>query len=168
MRRTVRALPALILTLAACADSGDVAPLRPGATVPDYAAASLAGDTVSLASLRGEVVLLNVWATWCIPCREEMPALQRLHAEKAADGLRIVGVSIDAPGAEVGGFAEDMGVGFTILHDPESRVTRAFRTIGVPESFLVSRDGVLLHRWIGPFDPADPANAQVIEEALAD
>lgn len=171
MRRFPLTIP-LGLALAACGggdgeDGGSLAQIGVGDPAPAYAAATLSGDTVSLESLRGDVVLLNIWATWCIPCRREMPALERLHAERAGEGLRVVGVSIDGASADVGGFAQDLGVGFTILHDPQSRVTHAFRTIGVPESFLISREGVILKRWVGPFDPASPQNATLIEEALA-
>ena len=169
MRRVAVTL-AFASTLAACGGSGEdgsLAQIGVGEAAPAYAAATLSGDTVSLESLRGDVVLLNIWATWCIPCRREMPALERLHAERAGEGLHVLGVSIDGASADVGGFAQDLGVGFTILHDPQSRVTHAFRTIGVPESFLISREGVILKRWVGPFDPASPENATVIEEALA-
>ena len=169
MRRVAVTL-ACASALAACGESGEDGALTQigvGDPAPAYAAATLSGDSVSLESLRGDVVLLNIWATWCIPCRREMPALERLHAERAGEGLHVLGVSIDGASADVGGFAHDLGVGFTILHDPQSRVTHAFRTIGVPESFLISRQGLILKRWVGPFDPASPENATLIEEALA-
>jgi peroxiredoxin len=128
----------------------------------------LAGDTVRLADLHGDAVLLNVWATWCPPCREEMPGLQALHATYGDRGLRVLGVSVDSRGAEsaIRGFTADHGITFTILHDPSETVSRQFRTTGVPETFLIDRDGRIVHRWIGAFDPEAPDVAERIETVL--
>jgi cytochrome c-type biogenesis protein len=137
---------------------------------PDYAAAVLDGDgELSLADLRGEVVLLNGWATWCVPCREEMPYLETLHQRYGGEGLRIVGTSIDRGGADdrVRDFAANTGVTFTILRDPENRFQRTFRTTGVPESVLIGRDGEILFRWKGPLEENDPDDIALIEGALA-
>lgn len=161
---------------AACADGGGEAggsrfrPLQAGEPVPAYAAVDLAGDTLALADLRGEVVVLNLWATWCHPCREEMPALQRLHETYGDRGLRILGVSIDGRSSAelIPGFLEEVGVTFPILRDPEERVVRAFTTMGVPETFLIGRDGTLLHRWIGAFDPMAPEHRARVESALGE
>jgi thiol-disulfide isomerase/thioredoxin len=154
---TTGALAAAALALAACdpPESTTYRPLRAGDAAPAYSAVTLAGDTVALESLRGAPVMLNVWATWCIPCRDEMPLLEALHREYAPHGLRVVGVSVDATGMvrDIEAFLADVGVTFTILHDPAERFTRAFRTIGVPETFLIDRDGVVVRRWIGKFDP---------------
>jgi cytochrome c-type biogenesis protein len=156
------------LASVACADAGDFRPLVAGDAAPHYSAVSLAGDSVSTAAFEGNVVLVNVWATWCIPCREEMPALERLQSERAADGLRVVGVNIDAHGdAQVRAFAEDFDISFTILLDPRATVTRAFRTTGVPESVLIGRDGRIAKRWIGAFDPFSTPALQAIDAALA-
>ncbi len=162
------------LLLSACGDSAGEAggsrfrPLQAGEPVPAYAAVDLAGDTLALADLRGEVVVLNLWATWCHPCREEMPALQRLHETYRDRGLRVLGVSIDGRSSAelIPGFLEEVGVTFPILRDPEERVVRAFTTMGVPETFLIGRDGTLLHRWIGAFDPMAPEHRARVEAAL--
>jgi peroxiredoxin len=161
--------------LAACAvascaaDANEFRRVAVGDPAPDYAAADLAGDTVRLADFRGDVVLLNVWATWCAPCRREMPELQALQERFAERGFHVLGVSIDARGAEsaIRTFTDDLGVGFRILHDPDERVARTFRTIGVPESFLIGRDGVIAARWIGSFDPIAEETLATVREALA-
>jgi cytochrome c biogenesis protein CcmG, thiol:disulfide interchange protein DsbE len=126
-----------------------------GAPVPSFAAATMAGDTVSLSGLEGEYVLLNIWATWCLPCREEMPDLQAIHESYGDRGLRVVGVTIDQAHArrDIEEFVADRGIGFTILHDPQSTVTRLFRSVGVPETFLIAPDGTLEQRWFGQIDP---------------
>jgi len=135
--------------LGACGEDVDeVALNRPA---PAYGAPTLSGDTVTLASLRGSPVLLNVWATWCHPCQDEMPDLQRLQDEFASRGLRVVGVSIDQARAsdDVRRFMEDYGIGFLVLHDASSTISHTFRTAGVPETFLIDANGVLRRRWIG-------------------
>ena len=158
----------LFLLLAGCTAEAREVPAVVGQPAPSYAAPNLAGDTVSLADLRGKVVLLNVWATWCPPCREEMPGLEALHQELAPQGLRVVGVSIDRAGAgpELSSFLQENNVSFTILHDRDERVTRVFRTAGVPETFLIAADGTLLNRWIGKIDPASQSVRAPIERAL--
>ncbi|MEN8376215.1 MAG: TlpA disulfide reductase family protein [Gemmatimonadota bacterium] len=158
-----------VLALGACSgDANEFRRVAVGDVAPPYAAPTLAGDTVALADLRGQVVLLNVWATWCAPCRREMPGLQALEETYREEGFHVLGVSIDARGAEraIRAFADDLGVSFTLLHDPDERVTRTYRTIGVPESFLIGREGVVVARWIGTFDPTDQATHAAVREAL--
>ena len=138
------------------------APVEVGSRAPNFTAVDLEGRRVSMSDLRGEVVFLNVWATWCPPCREEMPSMQRLHEKLGPQGLRIVAVSIDAaPGAKdpagrAGGdlraFAKEYGLTFDIWHDPSGEIQRIYRTTGVPESFVVNRDGVIVSRVIGATD----------------
>lgn len=171
-RPTPRALLMVLLaaaTSAACGDEVRAGGATVGEPAPAYAAPMLAGDTVSLADLRGDAVVLNVWATWCPPCREEMPGLQALQEQFADQGLRVVAVSIDSRSAagEVRDFVESNGITFTILHDADERVTRTFRAVGVPETYLIDREGRLVRRWIGKIDPqAEPIQAAV-REALA-
>jgi cytochrome c-type biogenesis protein len=121
---------------------------------PKYSANTLDGKVSSLEDLRGNPVLVNVWATWCIPCREEMPALEALYKEFSDRGLQIVGVSVDSHVSEnrIKSFIDRMGVTYTIWHDPNDKFTQAFRTIGVPESFLINAQGQIVHTWKGPFD----------------
>lgn len=154
--------------LAGCASADELRPVAVGQAAPDYAAQSLAGDTVRLTELRDHVVLLNVWATWCPPCREEMPGLEQLSQAFQSEGLRVVAVSIDGrtADAEIDEFVRDNDINFTILHDPDGRVSRTFRTAGVPESFLLGRDGVLLKRWLGHFDPTSEETRQLVADAL--
>lgn len=167
-RRSAGAL-LLALALGGCAAEAREPPVAVGSPAPDFAAATLAGDSVSLAGLRGQVVLLNVWATWCPPCRREMPGLDTLHADLRPRGLRVVGVSVDARSAagEVAAFVAESRIGFTILHDPAARVSDAFRTTGVPETFLIGRDGTLLRRWIGRVEPSSRSVREAVESALA-
>lgn len=164
----IAALALLITGAAGCSEGARDGAATVGGPAPEYAAVTLTGDTLALADLRGEAVLLNVWATWCPPCREEMPGLQALHEEYADEGLRVVGVSIDARNAtaEVERFLEQNDISFTILLDPEDRITRRFRLAGVPETFLLDREGRIRQRWIGKIDPQSEAVVGPVRETL--
>jgi len=124
---------------------------------------------VSLGSLRGEVVLLNLWATWCGPCRTETPYLQSLYEERSADGFRIVGVSLDVGDAaeQIAQFVEEYGVTYTILHDPQMRGMDLYQVLGLPATFLIDREGVL--RWMryGPILEGDPDFLGALEDVLS-
>jgi peroxiredoxin len=168
-RSTVSALVALLagLGLGACG-AADQHRLGAGSPAPDFAAATLAGEPVALSDLRGNAVVLNIWATWCPPCREEMPGLEQLHRTYADEGLRVVGVSIDgrSGAGEIQRFVDETALTFTILHDPDERVTRAFRTVGVPETILIDREGRVVQRWIGKIDPMAESITAPVREAL--
>lgn len=148
---------------------GAPAPVAIGAPAPEYRATTLEGDSVTLAGLRGKVVLLNVWATWCHPCRDEVPFLQDVHERYATRGLELVGVSVDAAGEEatIRDFARRYGMSYPIWRDPGERVSSTFLIIGVPASFLVARDGTLLWRKTGPVSESDTVFTRMLEQALA-
>jgi peroxiredoxin len=110
------------------------------------------GGSLSLDSLRGKVVLLNFWATWCAPCEEELPAMQRLYAALAGQGFELVGVSVDAEPDPVLEFQKRLGLGFPLLLDADQRVARSYQTFRFPETLLIGRDGVILERYVGGKD----------------
>lgn len=141
-----------------------------GKVAPAYATQNLDGRPVALSALRGKVVLLNVWATWCHPCRDEIPQLEALHRQYAASGLEVVGVSIDAAGTEGGvrAFMRDFELTYPIWFDPDERVAAQFLTVGVPETFLIDRRGVVRWRKIGPIQPNDSSLATLLRRALGD
>ncbi|HEX6306775.1 MAG TPA: TlpA disulfide reductase family protein [Longimicrobiales bacterium] len=151
-------------------------PLDVGSRAPDYRALSLEGDTVSLSSFAGEVVLLNIWATWCRPCVIEMPALQRLHEELGDDGLRIVAVSVDAPagitgafgepGGDVREFVDRLGLTFMILHDPSAGIETRYQVNGLPTTFLIDRDGRIRRKVLGAREWDGPVLANEIRQLV--
>src|SRR5918998_6560443 len=107
-----------------------------GARAPDYRAVDLAtGDSVSLRErYRGVVTLVNVWATWCVPCRVEMPAMEQLYQALAPNGFRIAAISIDeGPPEDVRAFGQDLGLSFDLLHDRSTKIQQIYQTTGVPE-----------------------------------
>ena len=139
-----------------------------GQPAPRYSATSLTGDSVSLASLRGKVVLMNVWATWCGPCRKEIPELRAIHSAYKDKGLELIGVSVDADGSDeaIRGFLKDFKMDYTIWRDPNESVTALFRMAGVPATFLVDREGVLRWKATGALEPGDSTLVRAIESAL--
>ena len=151
-------------------------PLDVGSMAPDYRARSLDGDTVSLSRFAGDVVLLNVWATWCRPCVVEMPALQRLHEELAGDGLHVVAVSVDAPAGVVGSFGEPggnvrefvetLGLTFTVLHDPSGRIESRYQVAGLPTTFVIDRAGRIQRRVLGAREWDEPPLADQIRQLV--
>lgn len=122
----------------------------------------------SLADYKGDVVLLNVWATWCGPCRTEMPSIQRLHETYGPKGLKIVAVSIDDPGKkpDVRKFLAEYKLSFEVLHDSLGAVQGAYQTTGVPETFVIGRDGVIYKKVIGAADWSSGPNRALIEQLL--
>ena len=137
----------------------------------DFTATSLeTGQPVSLADLRGDVVLLNGWATWCTPCKEEMPYLQDLAEANRAAGLRVVGVNVDAGDADdrVRAYADELDVEFPIWRDPRGEFLRTFRAPGLPHTLLVGRDGAIRHAWSGPLGIDPEQDAALIAAALED
>ncbi len=149
--------------------------VAPGAGVeinreaPNFVAVDLATrDSVSLEDYRGSVTLVNIWATWCLPCRDEMPSMQALYDSLGGRGFRIAAISIDEGSSEdVVAFARELGLTFDILHDRSGSVERLYQTTGVPESFLLDRRGVLVKRVIGAHDWSSPANRSAVERLLA-
>jgi peroxiredoxin len=143
------------------------APIDRGSRAPAFELPRVAGGApVSLASLRGRVVLLNFWATWCRPCEDELPAMQRLHRGLEGQGFELVAVSVDTDPAAVVAFRDRLGLSFTLLLDADQRVARAYQTFRYPESLLVDRDGVIVERFVGPKEWDAPAYVERIRRLL--
>lgn len=142
-----------------------------GSTMPDFRLADAhTGDSLGLRErYRGSVTLVNIWATWCTPCRIEMPSMQRAFDSLRNRGFRIAAVSIDEDDpARVTEWTTEMGLTFDILHDRTGAIQRVYQTTGVPESFLVDREGVIVRRVIGAHDWSSPVNLLLIERLLED
>ncbi len=121
-----------------------------GTRAPPFALTRLSGGPpVDLADLRGRVVLVNFWATWCKPCEDEMPAMERLYRRLQPEGFELLAVSVDADVEPVRAFQERLGLSFPILLDPEQRVARSYQTFRFPESLLIGPDGVVIERYVG-------------------
>jgi cytochrome c biogenesis protein CcmG, thiol:disulfide interchange protein DsbE len=172
VRGPLLGLAALALALTACEQGMGERPrgiVAVGAPAPPYAARLLDGTPVSLEEHRGEVVLLNIWATWCKPCREEIPALETLYQQHRGDGFLVAGVSIDQPGEteRIESFAAALGATYPLWHDPDDKVSTMFLSIGVPASYLIDRQGILRWRHVGPVTADDTALGAALATALA-
>jgi peroxiredoxin len=157
----------VLLAVAACGGQRDGAfrPIAVGDIMPTYGVRTLSGDSVQIGA--GEpVTLLNVWATWCTSCEEEMADLVALQRDLAPSGARIVGVSVDAGDpSRVRRFAEEQRLNFPVALDREQRVKRLFRVVGVPTTFVIGRDGRLLLQHVGNLHPLRDSVAAVIRAA---
>lgn len=170
MRRTLR----LIILAAALAASGARAdaPIETAAPqpLPPLAFETLDGQPASLADFAGKVVVLNLWATWCAPCREEMSSLDRLQARFADRDLVVLALSVDRAGPErVQKFLDEVGV--THLHvyrDPKAAATRAVRVPGLPATILVDRKGQEVGRVLGIAQWDGPAAVAAVDKLLAE
>jgi len=173
MRR--RVLVAAIAAAAGCSRGDSPATqsasgkVEVGQPAPVYAAMSMSGDSVSLAKLRGKVVLMNVWATWCGPCRKEIPELRAIHSAYKDKGLELIGVSVDADGSDdaIRSFLQEFKMDYAIWRDPNEGVSTIFRMAGVPATFLIDRQGVLRWKTTGAIEPKDSTLARAIVAALA-
>lgn len=169
---------ALVLVLLIAGKSllrSELAPVGVGADAPPFSAQTLdsASQTKTLADYRGQVVLINIWATWCAPCRVEMPSIEQLHRAYFEKGLRIVAVSVDDSGTEpqIRDFVEQYGLTFEVLHDPggqTGRISRDYQTTGYPETVIIGRDGIIRKKLLGVHDWNSTENRALIERLLAE
>ena len=147
-----------------------------GTVAPDFAFKDLDGDLVHLSDHRGEVVLVNIWATWCPPCVEEMPSMERLYQKIGGDGFEILAVSIDAElgqfdllgygGGDIRALADSFGLTFPILHNPSGDIQRLYRTRGVPESFLIGKDGMIYKKVVSSTEWDAPEYKELIRRLI--
>lgn len=152
--------------------AAELFPLRIGDAAPDFSAVPMTpgAQPKGVDDYAGDVVLLNIWATWCGPCRVEMPSMERLHGVLGPKGLKIVAVSVDVAGFErqINDFVREMNLTFEILHDPPGRIQREYQTTGVPETFIIGRDGKIRRRVIGADDWSSASNVAFLERLLAE
>ncbi len=141
--------------------------LQPGSLAPGLALAGLDGRMVDLKDYRGRVVFLNIWATWCPTCREEMPSMEKLYRELTGEAFEILAVSVDKGGAKpVAAFKEAHKLSFPMLLDPEATIARPYGVTGVPESFIINKQGIIEKIVIGPIDWAEPATVSFFRDLI--
>lgn len=165
LRRVGLMVAALVLSIPAYAESEWRAFSTPGGQAPvPLVLSDLAGKTVDLSSLKGQVVLVNFWATWCEPCRDEMPSLNRVHNRLKSKGFNVVGINIGETQARIKQFLDIVPVDFTILRDVDMSVMKSWRVRILPASYLVDKNGMLRYQLIGDANWDDPKmQAQILE-----
>ena len=163
------ALPLAVALLAGCI-AGDAPGLRSGDPAPALTLASLDGErTVRLADYRGQVLLVNLWATWCHPCREEIPYLGELYHRYRGDGLAVLGISVDLRSdiAAVLEYVDEMVIEYDIALDPDALSKEALAARGLPTTLVVNRNGSVAFSWMGPVPEGEPTFVAGLEAALA-
>jgi peroxiredoxin len=156
----MRLITALLLTTLLCAAAPAYAAVNPGAPAPAFTLAARDGGKLSLADLKGQVVMINFWATWCGPCRQEMPLLAQLHDKYEPLGFTMLGVNVEPDSAAAVAWLKGVPVTFPILFDTDSAVAGRFGVEGMPSSVLVDRNGQVryVHRGYKPGDEAKYAD----------
>ena len=167
----------VLLIVVAWLNQDRIQPVTAGTVAPEFEVNDLAGGLARLSDHSGEVVLVNIWATWCLPCRIEMPSMERLYREIGEDGFEIMAVSIDAtlgqfdqagrPGGDIEVFADSLGLTFPMLHNPSGDIQQLYRTTGVPETFLIGRDGIIYKKVAGGTEWDAPEHKELIQRLLA-
>jgi cytochrome c biogenesis protein CcmG, thiol:disulfide interchange protein DsbE len=146
------------------------APLVPSRPAGTEGSAPLPDGAVrTLADYEGDVILLNFWATWCEPCKVEMPSMEAVHRDYAPFGLRVVAVSEDdarITPSDLRAYAEDLELTFEILRDTSHAISHAYQVIGYPTTYIIARDGTVRRRWIGPEDWNSPSNRAFMRQLL--
>ena len=130
-------------------------PPRIGTAAPNFSVQD-ADRTVTLSDLRGKVVVLNFWATWCAPCVEEMPSLVQLQQRFKGNGLSVLGVSIDVDADAYHKFLKDYKVDFVTVRDPDQKTANLYGTFKWPETYIIDRDGVVRRKFIGAVEWSQP------------
>jgi peroxiredoxin len=148
-----------LLNLAGCDNlSGLVKPgrMETGKTAPDFELQDETGKVWKLSSLKGRVVMINFWATWCKPCRDEMPSMEVLNKRLAGKPFQMLSIIFNDDHDLAASFARRQGATFPVLAAADQKLTQAYMITGVPETFLVDADGILRHKFIGPYDWSSP------------
>jgi len=133
---------------------------------PDFTLRDLQGKDIALSSLKGKVVLLNFWATWCPPCKAEMPAMNRLYHEIKARGFEIIAVSTDNSLSTIRDYLAKNRVDFPILHDEKKSVSKQYRVFSMPTTFLIDKNGTIVEKFYGEYDWTDSDVRKQIEKLL--
>ncbi|MEK7757999.1 MAG: TlpA disulfide reductase family protein [Pseudomonadota bacterium] len=159
----------LLWSLPAGAAPGTLKPVKGAVVAGDFIAQDMQGKPVRFSEQRRDkLVLLNFWATWCPPCRKEMPAMEQLYRAYKDRGLIVLAVSQDqAPLATVRGFAEELNLSFPVWHDRDRLVGRQYSVPGVPTSYLIGADGRIAYKVLGEYDWFSPEARAAVEALLA-
>ena len=168
-RAALRPAIALLALFAHACIPSEEGNLQPGDPAPDLTTASLADRSpIALTDYNGNVLLVNLWATWCHPCRTETPYIQSLYERYHDQGLRVLGISVDmaADSVIVAEFIHEMGVKYDIALDPDGWSEDAFRARGLPTSVVLDRDSRIAFSWIGPIPEDDPTFEEGLERVL--
>ncbi len=138
-----------------------------GDSAPEFRLTSLDGRQVSLSDFKGKVAMVHFWATWCPPCVQEMPMIEKLYRDFLGKDLEILAVSVDEGGAEaVSSFLKQNKLSLPVLLDPGAAVSKSYGTYKFPETYIVDRNGIVKYKAIGPRDWGDPATVKALQDLI--
>ena len=138
-----------------------------GKEAPGFVLSGLSGESVSLKDHKGKVVIVNFWATWCPPCRMEIPGMNELYGKLGEKGLVIIGISSDPNIATIEKYLESQPINFIVLHDPDNRVAeKDYKVYSLPTSYVIDRDGVLIRKIFGAYDWASKESFDTFSKLL--
>ena len=146
----------------------DLVVYRAGTLPPPFSSHTLEARPVSMTDLRGKVVLVNFWATWCLECRPEMPVLERLHRELGTRGLAVVGINAREARDTVRRYANELALTFPLVLDPAGTINALYGVVGLPTTFIVGRDGRAVALAVGPREWGSAPARAIIEALLAE
>lgn len=152
-RPSLSSVVLILILLTGC--YGGSRPSRIGSAAPDFTVHD-SEKTVTLSQFKGQVVVLNFWATWCPPCVEEVPSLVQMQQRMKAKGVTVVAVSIDEDESAYRQFVKDHGMNLLTVRDPEQKTSKLYGTAGWPETYVIDRSGVTRRKFIGPVDWTEP------------
>ena len=136
------------------------------ASAPDFTLEDVSGKKVSLKDLKGKVVVLNFWATWCPPCKEEMPSFSKLDSMLGKEGLAVVAINDYENKKKAVNFVKKNGWNFTVLIDESGKVSESYRASFLPTTFIIDRNGMAIGKAVGARDWASPAAIKIFRELL--
>ncbi|WP_243370658.1 TlpA disulfide reductase family protein [Geotalea sp. SG265] len=166
MKKVFFATLILCALLAACTRGSE--PAIEGKAAPDFTLQDLSGRQVQLSQFKGKVVFLNFWATWCPPCREEIPSMMKLNRDMAGKPFQMLAVSIDEGGkGAVENFFGKSGMMLPALLDTDNAVSKRYGTTGVPETFVLDKNGMIVKKVVGGMDWSDPQVVAYFNELAA-
>ena len=139
-------------------------PVNIGDTAPDFTLPALSQSSLSLHGFTRQVVVLNFWATWCPPCVEETPSLEKFYEQMRPRGVTVVGVSVDQDEAALQAFAAKQHISFSILRDPDQSVANRYGTFKFPETYIIDQEGKVAEKLIGAVDWQDPRLVAFVRE----
>lgn len=154
----------LPLFLVSCGEGPQVATV--GKTAPDFTLVDRKGKSWTLSDLRGQVVFINFWATWCPPCREEMPSMQQLYTTQPKDKFKMLAILNKDEPALADTFAPKLGLTMPILYDQENTAGKDYGLTGLPETYIVDKKGILRKKYIGPAQWGSPKIRHMLERYI--
>jgi len=156
------------LILLVCLSSPSVQAAGLGDDAPAFSLPSLSGKKRDLQDFRGKVILLNFWATWCVPCREELPELEKMQQQFRTKGFEVIGINLDKKPKSAEKYVQDFALSYTILHDPEAEVMQQYPGRAMPISYLIDRSGRMQKIFFGFNRKKVPEMSDAIQTLLAE